>query len=102
MAENSRLSDKGVILITLKSYLDRLIEEERVKAGSRREVPSFNDLAEVAGVDRATISRLASGGFKSLTIRVLVAILDELNRRGFETTLDDIVSYHPPRQEQNP
>jgi DNA-binding Xre family transcriptional regulator len=93
---NSSVTQQGVIIITLKSYLDRLAEEERVKVGTQRQVPSFSDLADVAGVDRATISRLASGGFKSLTLKVLVAILDELNRRGFETSLEDIVAYRRP------
>lgn len=99
MPHKSNPHEEGAIVVTLKSYLERLVEGERVKHSSQRSVPTLTDLAEVAGVNKATISRLANGGYKSLSFDIAVAILDELNRRGFPTRLDDIISYYPPYEE---
>ncbi len=85
------------MIVTLKSYLESLEERERVKPEEeRRKVPNLVELAEVAGVHKATLSRFAGGQTRSLPFDMGVAILDELNRRGFKTNVNDILTYLPP------
>lgn len=86
------------MIITLESYLAGLRDKERAKPeGQRLEVPTYTDLAIAAGVDGATISRLARGKIRALSFNVGTSILDELHRRGFNPQVSDILVYNPPR-----
>ena len=84
------------MIVTLERHLAILKESERAKPKEqRRRVPSYAALAIAAGVDTATISRLARGEIESLKLQTGAAILDELRARGFDSDLNDILAYKP-------
>jgi DNA-binding Xre family transcriptional regulator len=84
----------GVMYIQLGAYLSRLESEERgIPEGKRRQVPTMRELAAAVGINPATLSKLERGKIKSLNFEIGAAILDELNRRGFDTTPNDIIAY---------
>jgi DNA-binding Xre family transcriptional regulator len=86
--------DEGVMYIQLGAYLSKLENEERgLPEGKRRPVPTMRELAAAAGINPVTLSRLERGKIKSLNLEIGAAILDELNRRGFDTTPNDIIAY---------
>jgi transcriptional regulator with XRE-family HTH domain len=90
----------GVMIVTLKSYLETLAELERAKPeADRRQVPNLVELAAAAGIHKATLSRWASGQIRSLSFDTAIAILDELNKRGFRSDLSNILVYRQPAPE---
>ena len=97
--EQAENLSEGVVIITLKSYLQQLAEEEQLKPpAERRRVPTLTAIAERAGVHKTTVSRFVSGYTQSLSLPVVIAALDMLHERGFEADLTDIVSYRPPKK----
>jgi DNA-binding Xre family transcriptional regulator len=83
-----------MIRVTLKEHLQQLEASEAVKHPSqRRDVPSIPELAEAAGVTRATLYNLPS--VQSVNLKLLDRIIDELNRQGFETELTDLLTTYP-------
>lgn len=81
----------------LGQYLEHLKAIERTKPErARREVPSMRELADAAGINPVSLSRLETGKIGSLRFEIGAAILDELRRRGFETQPGDIIGYRPP------
>lgn len=89
-----------MIQVTLDAYLDRLRSEEGYKRESeQRPVPSYGELAEEAGIAPVTLSRIANGHIKQLSLDTASSILDALNRRGFPADISDLLTYYPPREE---
>ena len=90
---------KGVMYIKLGPYLETLQTIERTKPQSeQRKVPTMKELAQVAGINPVSLSRLVTGKIGSLNFKIGASILDELNQRGFPTTPNDILAYHPPEK----
>lgn len=82
--------------IRLGEYLAGLEGLERSRpAAERRNVPTMRELAEAARINPVSMSRLARGRIRSLNFDIGAAILDELNRRGFPATPNDILAYVP-------
>lgn len=85
---------RGVVYVTLKEYLARLEALESTKPlEQRRDVPSMAQLARLAGVHPMTISRWVTGETKSTDHHVMSVIIDELQARGFDTDLTDLLTY---------
>lgn len=90
---------EGTLDLALKALLLRLEAEELQKPlGQRRAVPTAVELAQVAGVHRATIYGYLSGDVKRLNLEAGAAILSELWRRGFLVGVSDLLIFHPPTQ----
>lgn len=83
------------MIITLKSYLARLEDEERFKPeAARRHVPSVKELAEAAEVTPTQMQRIISGKrVSSLKLKVGSAIIRTLRERGFPADVGDILEY---------
>ena len=89
----------GVMYIKLGPYLETLQTKERTKPKSeQRKVPTMKELAQVAGINPVSLSRLVTGKIGSLNFKIGASILDELNERGFPTTPNEILAYHPPEK----
>lgn len=87
----------GLMYFRLGVYLEHLEAIERTRPeGQRRRVPTMKELAAAAHVNPANLSRLVTGRIGSLNFRIGVGILDELRRRGFPATPNDIIAYIPP------
>ncbi|MGB0388886.1 MAG: helix-turn-helix domain-containing protein [Ardenticatenaceae bacterium] len=87
----------GIMYIKLGPYLETLQTIERTKASQeQRKVPTMKELAEAADINPVSLSRLVTGKIASLNFKIGALILDELNRRGFPATPNDILAYHPP------
>ena len=85
------------VYVTLKEYLERIKALERTRTREeRRTVPTIIELAQAAEVETNTMSRWINGGITSTNHRVLAAVLNELHRRGFDTSIADILAYRPP------
>lgn len=92
---------EGAMYVRLGVYLEGLEASERtMPEGKRRDVPTMKELAEAAGINPVTLSRLVTGKIGSLNLKIGAAILDELNRRGFNATPNDILAYRPPSEPQ--
>lgn len=82
------------MIVTLKSYLARLEDEERFKPeAARREVPNIGELAKDAGISRVQMQRVVSGDISSLKLTVGSGIISALRKRGFDTDVSDILEY---------
>ena len=82
------------MVITLKSYLARLREEESGRPEiERRAVPSIDELARAAKVNRVTLSNIANNRIALLNLRVCSRLIAELRGRGFATTASDVLIY---------
>lgn len=82
------------MIVTLKSYLTRLQEEERARPeAQRREVPAIKDLAAAAGVSRVQMQRVVNGDIDSLKLRVGSGVIKALRDRGFQADVCDILGY---------
>lgn len=87
-----------MIAVTVREYLDRLAAAEGQKhPHRRRDVPTISALADAAGVSRTTIYNLPHVG--AVNLAILDAILKELQRRGFETTLTDLLTVYEDENE---
>lgn len=83
--------------VTLGPLLERLETIERTRPKEeQRDVPTMKELAAVAGITPVSMSRLVTGKVRSLNFETGAAILDELNRRGFEVGPSDILGYRQP------
>src|SRR5687767_4981461 len=88
------------MIITLKSYLARLEDEERFKPeGTQRKIPTVKELAAAAGVTPTQMQRIISGKrVSSLKLKVGGAIIKTLRKQGFPADVGDILEYRddPP------
>jgi hypothetical protein len=82
------------MIVTLKSFLTRLQEEERAKPEKqRRQVPAIKDLAVAAGISRVQMQRVVNGDITSLKLSVGSGIIKALRDRGFRADVSDILGY---------
>ena len=90
------------MVITLKEYLGQLQSRESVKPdGNRRHVPNLRELADSIGIHNVTVYEIANNRKKFLNLDTVSAVITELRRRGFDTTVNDLVLYVPPSPEVN-
>ena len=83
-----------VIIVNLKSHLDRLKAIETLKTeGAKREVPSMDQLSRLVGIHRGTLNRIANNHTKAIRFELLNSIIEELQKLGFETDVKDILIY---------
>ena len=83
--------------VRLGSFLQELEAIESAKPKERqRPVPTHRELAEAAGINPVSLSKLVRGRTGSLSLEIGAKILDELNRRGFEANPNDILGYQAP------
>lgn len=85
-----------MIKVCLKEYLERLHAIE-VMSGKkkRREVPSMDGLAKLAGIHRVTLNRIANNHGKALKFDTASAIIKALRDLGFDTQVSDLIKYVP-------
>lgn len=84
-----------MVEIQLDAYLDRLKGEEGLqRAGERRQVPTYVELANECGISPVTLSRIANGHIKQLNLSVLDCLITSLRRRGYATEIGDLLVYH--------
>ena len=85
-----------VIRVVLNEYLKQLNGIEAGKLPSqRRYVPTLTELAKMTGVHRVTLTNLANNKIKLINLATLSAVLTELRRHGFDTTLPDLLTAYP-------
>lgn len=88
------LSKGGYLAISFKSYLAALKAKERAKPVSeRRDVPTANQVGQLAGLSQSATSRLTSGNVKNLPVDRVCAILNVMNNLGFEAKITDFFTY---------
>lgn len=87
-------SKGGHMIISFKSYLARLKELEMVKPrNDRKEIPTANQIGQMAGLSQSTTSRLTSGQSRNISIDKVCAILNVMNHLGFGTKVTDFFTY---------
>lgn len=95
-SDNTKIGRMDVRLV---SYLRRLRAIERRKPKEqRRKVPTMKELSEVANVDISSLSRFANGHTRSLNFDIVVPIMTEMWRRGFQIKIVDILKFEPPEE----
>jgi hypothetical protein len=83
--------------IVLKEYLARLSTiESRLPAEEQRQVPTYSELADIAGIHRVTFSHLVNNKTDSLNLNVASKIITEMRRRGFPMQETDLLIYRDP------
>jgi len=88
---------EGFVYVQLDAYLRRLRAIERQKPEeNRRLVPAMTELADVIGISRITLWRLAQGRTKSFNLEIASAIMREMWKRGFQTEIGDLLKFEPP------
>lgn len=86
--------------IVLKSYLERLKEEERAKPPhQRRRVPSIRELAEDIGVHETNLSRLVNGKVTDLRLPTVAKIIATMRQYGFPMDVSDLLVFTPDSAE---
>ena len=87
---------RAVIAVTLKEHLNDLRSAEGHKPpNQRREIPSISELANDAGVNRATLYNIAGNYVQSVNLKVLAAVMLALRERGFPTEVKDLLKEFP-------
>jgi DNA-binding Xre family transcriptional regulator len=89
------------MIVTLRSFLARLEDEERFKPeAQRRTVPSVTELAKEVGLSRVQMQRVVGGDITSLKLSVGGGVIKALRERGFSADVNDILEYRddpPPK-----
>ena len=91
----------GILYLALGSYFQKIRSKEyRRPILERRKIPTYTELARIAGVSQSTVSRMARGDVDFLNLPVCHAIISEMRRRGFDIDIHDILTYigPPPRK----
>lgn len=89
------------MVVTLKSYLERLAEAEFIKPlPLRKKVPTISQLANSIGVHQTTLNRIANNETRKVDLDVVDKVITELRELGFETSLSDIMAYVSPEVAQ--
>lgn len=83
------------IVITLKRYLAGL-DEYYKDLNSEIIVPTQKELSEATGIPTSTLSRMINNEGVSINRNHLAAIITEMRRRGFGTSLSDLIQYVGP------
>lgn len=93
-SSNGTHTQGGGIVVTLSigAYLKRLEAEEAAKPRGGRAVPTVAELAEAAGLSRGAMYNLVNGQVKLVNLEKLSAIISELQRRGFDAQLTDMLT----------
>ena len=82
--------------IVLKSYLDRLENEENAKPPhQRRRVPSIRELAREVGVHETNLSRLANDRVTDLRLPTAAKIIATMRQYGFPMDVSDLLVFTP-------
>lgn len=78
---------KRKFVVSIKKHLNDLKEHELKKPpATRRPVPTLSHLAEVTGMTRQAMSKLANGKTHIVNLDVLADVIAELRRWGFTET----------------
>lgn len=91
----------GILYLTFGSYLQKIRSKEYQRPIlERRQIPTYTELARIAGVSHSTVSRMARGDVDFLNLPVCHAVISEMRRRGFDIDIHDILTYigPPPRK----
>ncbi len=82
------------MIVTLKSYLARLEEQEAAKPeDQRKEVPQIKDLAKEIDIHVTRLSKIANNRAALLSLDIMTRIIRALRRRGFNTDVSDLLKY---------
>lgn len=93
----SSKNEKGIMYVTLSSYLRALrAEESRKSEEERLSVPTMKMLAEVAGIKPSSLSSIVNGRTRSFNFDACASIITEMRRRGFKTEITDIFKFEIP------
>ncbi|MGB0389796.1 MAG: hypothetical protein ACPGWR_33665 [Ardenticatenaceae bacterium] len=95
-ATSAEAQEEMAIRVVLNEYLKQLNGVEAAKLPSqRRTVPTLSELAKITGQHRVTLTNLANNNIKLLNLATLSIVLNELRRRGFETSVSDLLTAYP-------
>jgi hypothetical protein len=85
---------EGVMYSRLGDHLRELKTAENLRPESqRRPVPTVVELAELVGVHPNTMNDYANGHVVRYNLHMGSKVLRELKRRGFDTTVTDLIGY---------
>jgi DNA-binding Xre family transcriptional regulator len=85
---------EGIMYIRIGAYLDDLRNiQHALPADQRREVPTMTELAREIGISKTNFSKIARGHVNSLNLDLGRKLIRALRRRGFDTKVQDIVTY---------
>lgn len=94
--DNQISKEAIVIRVNVSEHLDALKAAENQKPlNQRREVPTLSDIARETGVNRASLYNWAANKYESSRHDMLAAVMNELRRRGFPVTVEDLLKEHP-------
>ncbi len=97
MGISNNATEKGdiVVTLTIAAYLAQLEAEVLANPRDKRKVPSVPELARAAGVSKGAMYNLVKGEVKHVNLELLSAVINELQRRGFEVELSDVLAMYP-------
>lgn len=81
--------------VVLKEYLERLhaIEVMKAKGEPRKHVPNLTELAELSGLHKVTVNRIANNHSKALKFESAKSIIKAMRGLGFNMTVSDFLEY---------
>jgi len=80
--------------VDLINYIDRLRESEAKKPLSeRRYIPTYTDMAKVAGVTRQGFSGVINNHTVAINRSVIYGAIKSLRECGFDTDFNDVLIY---------
>lgn len=84
-----------MVKIVLRRYLSRLqaIETLKEKGEQKRHVPSLAELADLAGLHKGSIFRIAGNKGNSINFKTANAIIRAMRKSGFKMKLSDLVIF---------
>ena len=90
-----------MIRIVLREYLKRLqaIETLKDKGQEKKDVPSLAELADLAGLHRGSIFRIAGNKGSSIHFKTANTIIKVMRKEGFDMKLSDLVIYEEDENE---
>ncbi len=87
--------------VVLREYLSRLqaIETLKARGEKKKYVPSLAELADLAGLHRGSIFRIAGNKGNSIHFKTANAIIQAMRNQGFDMELSDLVIYEEGSKE---
>lgn len=84
-----------MIKVVLKEYLQRLraIETIKPKGEKKKEVPTMDGLADLAGLHRVSLNRIANNHGKALNFETANVVIKAMRDLGFDMQTSDFIAY---------
>lgn len=93
------MANKLKLKITIKTFLEKLQEEEAKKPGwQQRVIPTIAQLSSDLGISREGLSRLFNNRRIRVNLQHIADIVCELRRYGWEVQLADVLAFEELEQ----